>query len=149
MPFVAEILDRLIVEQRIDIARVRLGVGFVLGAVEAQAPLGDRKRERDVYRQRRQRDDGETPVVAHNQYAADKRNFEQRRQDRIDGPIEQIRHRSHAALEIARDAAGAPIEVKAQAQRMQMREHTQRDLARGAREHARKHDRAQFLEQRS
>ena len=145
---VAEVLDGFVVQQRIDRMRVRFGVGRVRRAVVAQAPFGDRKREGDIDDERRQRDRGEAPVVVHDQDAADDRDFEQRRQDRVDRPVEQVGRRRHAALDVARDAAGAAIEVEAQRQRVQMLEHAQRDLARRARHHAREHDLAQFLEQR-
>jgi hypothetical protein len=148
VPLVAEILDRLVVQQRIDRARVSLGVGRVRRAVVTKAPLGDRERERDIDDERRERDRGETPVVAHDQDAADEGDFEQRRQDRVDRPVEEVRRRRHPALDVARDAAGAPVEMKAQRECVQVLEHAQCDLARGARHHAREDDLAQFLEQR-
>jgi hypothetical protein len=53
---VAEVLHRLVVEQRVDRARVGLGVGVARVAVVAQPPLGHRERVRDVGRERAERD---------------------------------------------------------------------------------------------
>ena len=61
VPLVIEVLHRLVIEQRIDVARVGFGVGLVGGAVVAQAPFGDGEGEGDVARQGGQSDGGEGP----------------------------------------------------------------------------------------
>ena len=61
---VVEVLDRLVVEQRVDRALVGARVGLDRGAEIARAPLGHRERPDRVAGQRAERDQREAPVVA-------------------------------------------------------------------------------------
>jgi hypothetical protein len=58
--------------------------------------------------------------------------FDQRRHDAEQRIRDQRLDAAHAALDVARHAAGLPLQVKAQRQRMQVPEGLQRDMARGA-----------------
>ena len=112
--FVAEIFDCLVVEQRIDRALVGAGVGFDRSAVVARAPFGHHEGVRHVRSERHQRDHRKAPVVHPHQHTGDQRNLEQRGQDGVDHPVEQIGDGGTAAFDIARDAAGATGQMETQ-----------------------------------
>ncbi len=57
-------------------------------------------------------------------------------------------HAARAALDVARHAAGLALQVEAQAQRMQVAEHLERDAARGALGGLGEDQLAQLVEQR-
>jgi hypothetical protein len=80
---VVEVLDRLVVEQAVDGARVGGRVVFVDGAPDVDAPVADLDREHDVADQRDQGDEHEADVVLDEEDAEHQADFDQRRQDRI------------------------------------------------------------------
>ena len=145
---VIEILDRLVIEQAVDGARVGRRIVFIDGAPDVDAPVADLDREHDVGEQRDERDQHVADVVFDEQDAEHEADFDQGRQDRIERVGNQAGDRARTAFDVARDAAGLALEVKAQAQRMQVAEHFERNLAHGALGNARKEDFAQFGEHR-
>ena len=145
---VVEVLDRLVVEQRIHRALVGTGIGLHRGAVVAGAPFGNAEGPHRVGHQRGQGHGGEAPVIDPDQHHGDQQHFQQDRDDRIQGPVQQVGDRRAAALHIAGHPAGAPAEVKLQAQRVQVAEHLQRHLPRSARHDPGEHHLAQLGEQR-
>ncbi|MCY1444731.1 hypothetical protein D9M71_612160 [compost metagenome] len=148
MGLVVEVLDRLVVEQRVHRALVGAGVGLYRGAVVAGAPLGDGDGEQAIGEQGGEGDQGEAPVVGPDQHHGHHQHFQQGRDDGVERPVQQIRNRRAAALDIAGDATGAAAEVEFQAEAVQMAEHLQGDLPRGARHDAGEHHLAQLGEHR-
>ena len=134
--FVVEVLDRLVVEQRIDRAGAGLGVGLDRGAIELRAPFGHRHRPGDIGDQHEQRDDGEPDVVQQHQHDRHQHHLDDRRHDRVQGPVQQVGDGAAAAFDIARHAAGAAVEMEAQRKCVQVAEHRQHHHARAARHHA-------------
>ena len=132
---VAEVLDRLVVEQAVDRARVRLRVELVHLAAGTRAPVGDRDRREDVERQRGERDRDERPVVAGDQDRRDEADLDQRGQDREQREADQRGDAALAALDVAREPARLPREMEAQRQRVQVAEHLERDRAHRALRH--------------
>ncbi|KAF1053159.1 MAG: hypothetical protein GAK34_01080 [Delftia tsuruhatensis] len=146
---VAEVLDGLVVQQRVDglgVGRRLLGIGL---APKARAPLGHRDRERDVEHQRRQRDCREPDVEAQRQDAQHQRHLDEGGQDAVERIRDQRLGAAHATLDVARHAAGLSLQVKAQAQRMQVLEGGQRNRARGTLRGLGKDQVAQLGEQRT
>ncbi len=148
MRLVIEVLDGLIVEQRVDGALVGARVGLDRGAVVARAPLRDAEAPGRVRHQRGQDDQREAEVVLPQQHPRDQKDLDGGRQDGVERPVEQVGDRGAAALQIARHAAGAPVEMEPQAQIVQVAEHLDADLARRPRHHAREHHLAHLGEQR-
>ena len=126
---VAEVLDRLVVEQAVDRARVRLRVELVHLPPEAGAPVGDEDRRGDVERERRHRDRDERPVVADDEDHRDQADLHQRGQDREQREADQRRDAALAALDVPGQSARLPREMEAQRQRMEVAEHLERDRA--------------------
>nr|GEU28155.1 hypothetical protein [Tanacetum cinerariifolium] len=143
---VAEVLDGLIVDQRVDGAGIGLRIEFVHGAAKVRAPVGDRDREHDVRHQRDEGNHREPDIVMQHQVTQHQRDFHQRGQDVEQRVGNQRAHRARAAFDIARHAAGLAIEVEAQRQGVQVTEHLQRNGAHGALRHARKQELAQLGE---
>ncbi len=105
-------------------------------------------RERDVDGERAGGDRHERPVVARDQDRRHERDLDQRGQDREQREADQRGDAALAALDVAREAAGLPLQVEAQRQRMQVAEHLQRDLAHRALRHLREQELAQLGEHR-
>ncbi len=124
---VREVLDRLVVEERVERLGVGLRVLLVHGAPERGAPLGHGHREGDVEDERAEGDRREPAVELGREQDDDERDLDQRRQDVVDRVVQQRLDRARAALDVARDAAGLALEVKAQAQRQQVLERLERD----------------------
>ena len=118
--FVVEVLDRFVVQQRVDRARLAGGLQLVHLAAEFGAPFGHHHGERDVEHQRHQRD----PHVAHVELGAQQREHHGHLDQRGDDAVERVRderlHAARAAFDVARHAAGLALQVKAQAQRVQV-----------------------------
>jgi hypothetical protein len=146
--FVVEILHRFVVQQAVDGARVGGRIQLVHLAPELGAPVGHHHGEGDVDDQRDRRDQRERRFVLHRQDAQHEAHFDQRRQDGIQRVADQRADGAGAALDVARQAAGLTLEVKAQRQRMQMLENLHRDAPHGLLRDPRKHDFAQFGQQR-
>ncbi|EWS63580.1 hypothetical protein Y695_03186 [Hydrogenophaga sp. T4] len=129
---VVEVLDRFVVEQRVDGARLAGGLQLVHLAPELGAPFGHRHGEGHIEHQRHQRD----PHITHVELGAQQRehhdHFDQRREDAVERIRDERLHAARAALDVARHAAGLALQVEAQAERVQVPEHLQRDAARGA-----------------
>ena len=113
----------------------RLSTALVLASL-SRSFISRRKRtrqsvtakvKRDVDDDRRQRHRGEPPVVKPPQDAADQQDLDQGRDDVEQHDRQQEIDRRRAALDRARQPAGAPVEMKAQRQRMQVAERGQRD----------------------
>ncbi len=129
---VVEVLDGFVVEQRVDGLGLAGGFQLVHLAAELGAPLGHRDGEHDVEHQRHQRD----PDVAHVELGAQQgeheHHLDQGREDAVERVGDQRLHPARPALDVARHAAGLALQVEAQAQRVQVTEHLQRDRACGA-----------------
>ncbi len=145
---VGEVLDRLVIEQRVHRALVGVRVRLHRRAIEARPPLRHCEAEARVRGERRERDAGEAPVVGPDQDRSDQQHLQHGRDDRVEGPVEQIRDGLAAALHVARDAARPAREMEAQRERVEVAEHEQRHFARGARQHAGEHHLAELGEDR-
>ena len=112
--FVVEVLDGLVVQQRINGFGMRcrlLCIGFL---AKARAPFGHRDGEGDVEHQRCQRNDGKPGIKTHRQDTQHQPHFNQRGQDGVQRVRDQRFRAAHAALDIACHAAGLTLQVKAQ-----------------------------------
>ncbi len=129
---VAEILHRLVVQQAVE----RLGAGVVVGVVhraaDARAPGGEAHGEAGVAHHRGKRDRGEAPV----EQAPDDRGDQQQ----LDHRRHHVEHREtqhrldalRAAIDRTGQRTGLAVEMKAQAERVQMLEGAPRGGADGA-----------------
>ena len=126
---VAEIFHRLVVDQAVDRLGIGFGVGVVHAAHELDAPFRQHDGEDDIACDHRQGDGGETPIVEVPQHDADQGDLEQGRQDVEGREADQELHALRAALDDAAEAAGLPLEMEAQAERMQVPEHLQGEIA--------------------
>ena len=124
---VAEIFDRLVVQQAVDGAAVGLGVERVGAPHELRAPVGDGDGEADVGRQGDEGDHPEHPVELDEQDDRHHEDFQHRRRDAEQQVADQARQRLGAAFDVAGDAAGLPLQMKAQRQRVQVLEHRHAD----------------------
>ncbi len=146
--FVTEILHRLEIQQRVDRARLRLALELVPAPPHGSAPVGHRHREDDVNGQTGADDRGEPDLVIPQQVSEHQRDLDQRRQDRIQSEADQRGDSANALVDLARDGAGAAIEVVAQRQRMQMAKRFQRQRARRRLRHLDEKELAQLGEER-
>ena len=145
---VAEVLHRLVVEQAVDGARVGLRVELVGVLPDLDAPLGDEERVADVGGHRGESDRRKAPVEPREQHRGHQGELEDHRDDRKDQVRQQRGNAPRPALDVARHAAGLPVEVEAQRQVVQMAEHPERHAADGALRDAHEHHVAQLGEQR-
>ena len=118
--FVVEVFDGLVVQQRIHGFGVCGGILHIGRTAKLRAPLGQAHRERDVADQRHRRDGCKAPVKGEGQNAQHQQHLYQRGQD----AVERIRHQrfgaAHTAFNVTRHAAGLALQMKAQAQAVQM-----------------------------
>ena len=126
---VVEILDRLVVQQRVDRLGVGVGVAVVHLAADGDAPVArpdgepdvephgdrDRRRHRASHRRRRR--------------CRRQREFEDRRRRVQHGEADDRLDALGAALDDARQAAGAPLEMEAQRQLVHVHEGAVGELA--------------------
>ena len=145
---VAEILDRLVVQQAVDGPGIRLGIQLVRLAADRHAPLGDHHREADVDDHRAEGDGGEAPVELGEQHHRDQGELQDHWENGKDQVREQRRDAARAALDVARHAAGLPVEMEAQAQAVQMPEHAERNAPDRALRHRHEQHVAQLAEER-
>ncbi|MCY1518953.1 hypothetical protein D9M68_536880 [compost metagenome] len=131
MLFVAEILDRFVVQQAFD----RLGVGLRIGLVhlppELGAPFRHDERVRHVEDDGRAGGQGQPGVEHLPQHDADQPDLEEGRQDVEEQERQQRLDAFGAALDGAAQAAGLARQVEAQRQRVQVPEDLQADRADG------------------
>ena len=125
--FVAEILHCFIVDQAVDGARVCLGVHLVHGAAKHHAPFCDQQRVHDVYDKGCEGDHRKPWAVFAEQDDRHQRDFQQCRQNIEQQKGEQKAYPARAAFNVARHAAGLPVQMKAQAEAVQMGKHLQRN----------------------
>ena len=144
---VIEILDRLIVDQTVDGARVGGGVEFIGLAPDLGSPVGDGNGEQDIQTQSGQGDGSEHGGVTGDQDAENEGDLDQRRQYGVDRVADQAAHRPGATFDVAGEAAGLSFQMKAQRQGVQVFEYLQGDRTLGALRHAGKNDLPQFGEQ--
>ncbi|MPM30571.1 hypothetical protein SDC9_77121 [bioreactor metagenome] len=123
-------------------------IGQVGLAAKARAPFRHTDREAYVQHQRHHGDPEEPRIEAHGQNAQHQRHFDKGGQDAVERIGNQRFHALHAALDVARHAAGLAFQMKAQAQAMQVFKRRQRDAARRALRGLGEHQLAQFGEQR-
>ena len=143
--FVGEILDRLVVEQRIHSLGRRLRIGLVHHPAVLDAPVGDHDRVDDVTDHGDESDRSVERAEVEQQDQADDDNREGRG-DEVEG-----RHPQHefdalgAAFDRPRQAAGLAPEVEAQAEFVQVAECLQRHRADAILAHENEQGRADFL----
>ncbi len=109
---VVEVLDGLVVDQRVDGELVGTRVGLDRGPVIPRPPFGHDEAPRRVGHQRGEDDQREAPVVRQHQEARDQQHLDGGRHDGVERPVEQVGDRGAAALEIAGHPARAPVEVE-------------------------------------
>jgi len=147
--FVAEVFDRLVVEQRVNRLGVRRRVELVGLPAKLGPPLGDAHREEDVERQRGHRDPGKPGIELDGQNGQHQTHFDQRGHDAVERIRNQRLDAAHAALDVACHAAGLARQMKAQAQGMQVLKGLQCNGAGRALRGLGEHQLAQFGESRS
>ena len=145
---VVEVFDGLVVQQRIHGLAVRGRVLHIRRTAELGAPLRQLDGEGDVGEQRHGRDGGKAPVKGERQNAQHQQHFDQRGQDAVERVRDQRFGAAHAALDVARHAAGLALQVEAQAQGMQVAERGQGDRTRRTLRGLGEHQIAQLGEQR-
>ena len=128
--FVVEVLHRLVVQQRIHRLGVRGRVELVGFAAELGAPLGHQHGVDDVQHQRGECDPGKPGVKLHGQHAQHQNHFNERGEHIEQRERDQRLDAAHPALDVARHATRLPLQVKAQAQRVQVLKGLQRNRAR-------------------
>ena len=120
MRFVAEVLDGFVIEQTVQRLAGGIVVALIQRAAIAAAPPGQRAGEADIDQHREKRDDGIAPT----EHAPDDRGDQQqfhRRGDHVEhGEAQHRLHARHASVDDARQPAGLPVEVKPQADPVQM-----------------------------
>ena len=128
-PLVAEIFDRLVVQQRVDRLRMGVRVGIVHLAADGDAPVAGAHREPHIG-PHRHRDDAHVPdVELVPDDAGGQRELQDGRQAVQDGEADDLLDAGRAALDDAREPAGAPLEMKAQRQLVQVDEGAVGELA--------------------
>ena len=146
--FVVEVFDGFVVQQRVNGFAVCGRIKLVGRTAKLDAPLRHPHRVGHIQHQRAQGDDGKPhvkPTAQNGQH-----------QQHLDEGGHQIEQRerhhgfnaAHAALNVARHAAGLALQVKAQAQAVQVLKRLQRNGACGAMRGLGKHQFAQLVEQR-
>ena len=113
---VAEIFDRLEVEERVDRLRVRVLVGFVHRPADTHPPVGDFHREPDVDDDGDADDDEIGPVELVSDDRRRERELEERRQRVQDREADDRFDAVDAALDDALQATGPPLQVIAERQ---------------------------------
>ena len=144
---VAEVLDGLVVQQAVDRLGVGLGVGIVHAAHELDAPFRQGDREHDVGRDHAQGDRREAPVVERPQDHADQADLEQGRQDVEGREADQELHPLGSAFDDPAQAAGLALEMETEAERVEMVEHFEGEVADRPLRH-RREDRVAHLAER-
>ena len=127
--FVVEVFDRFVIEQGID----RLGVGrrikLVGLAAKLDAPFGHRHGKNHIHHQRGQGDQGKADVQLVAQHCEHQQHLDQGGHDVEKRKRHQRFNAAHAALDVAGHAAGLALQVKAQAQAVQVLKRGQRNRA--------------------
>ena len=144
MRLVAEILDRLVVEQGVDGLGPCLVVVVVHRAPDAHPHVGEPQGKAQIRADRDEGQQRETPVEHRPQDAGDHDHLDQRRH--------HVEHRQpqhgldalRAAVDDARQPPRLPVQMEPQRQRVQVLEDLQRHLPRRALLHGSKHRVAQF-----
>ena len=119
-PLVAEVLDRLKVDQAVEGLAVGLGVEPVHGVAVVHAPLGDGKGEDEIDRDGAEGHQGEDRGVLGHQDGRHQTKLHHHRQDAEDHIVEDGAHRAGAALDVATHPSALALQVVAQGQPMQM-----------------------------
>ena len=117
---VVEVLDRLVIQQGVDCARVRHGVQFIDLLSKMRSPLRDLDREHDIKRQGKEGDHGKPRIVLVRQNRQHQHHFNQSGYDAVQGIGDQGLNASDASFNVAGHAASLTLQVKAQTQTMQM-----------------------------
>ena len=129
---VAEILDRLVVQQAVDRLAVGDGtLGHRLALVRAQ-PLGADHQGHGVEGQRDDQDHGEDQVEAGQHDRGHEQHLGQQRQDQEHAVEQELARTVEALVEHAADLAGAASQMEAQGQGVQMLERMARQPPAGA-----------------
>ena len=112
----AEILDRLVVEQRVDRLRVGVGVALVHVAADGDAPVRRHAREPEIRPDHDDHGERVAPVEREEEDAEDQRELHHRRNAGEHAHAHDLLDGLAAALEDARQPAGLALEMEAQRQ---------------------------------
>ena len=127
---------------------MRLGFEFVPAAPHDRAPVRHEHGEHDVDGEADADDGGKPHLVVPDEVGHDEPDLDQRRQDRVQREADQRRNAADALVDLARDRAGATLQVIAQRQRMQVAEGLQRQRAHRRLRHVDEEELAQLGEER-
>ena len=141
---IAEVLHRLIVEQAVHGAGIGTRIQFVGTTPDIDAPLSHRDGEPDVQAHRDQGHQRKPPVKVGEQHRRHQQEFKNHRDDREQHVGEQRRDAARAALDVARHAAGLPVQMDTQRQGMQVAKHAKGNAPDRPLGHAHEHHVAQF-----
>jgi hypothetical protein len=144
--FVAEILDRLVVEQAVHCLGLRLAVRLVHYAAEAHAPVREDQRKAHIGGDRDEGDEREAPIEHRPQNAGHHQHLEDRGHDVEHGEAQHRLDPGGPALQRARQPAGLTVQMKAQGELVQVNECLEADLADRALLDCREHRVPQFAE---
>ena len=125
----AEILDRLVVEERIDGLRVGVGIGVVHPLPERHPPLGRLVGIGEIDRHHGEHDERVEPVELPGEDAEDEDELDDGRDELQDEEPRQFLDAVAAPFEDARQAARLALEVEAQREPMHVLEGLHRELA--------------------
>ncbi len=146
VPFVAEILHRLVVQQAVDRPRACLVVGLVHGAADAHAEIGEGQREAQIAADRGEGQQREAPVEQAPDDAGHRHHLEDGRDHVEDGKPQNRLDAGRAAIDHPRQGAGLAVEMKAQREPVQVIERLQRQPASCPLLHRSEHCVTQFAE---
>ena len=145
---VVEILDGFVIQQRIHRFGVGSRVKFVGLASKLGTPLGHIDGEKNITHQCCQSDERKPHIKCPAQDGQHQHHLDQGGDDAVERIRDQRLDAAHTALNVARHATGLPLQVKTQAQAVQMLEGLQSDLTGRTLGGLGKHQLAQFGESR-
>ena len=144
---VAEILDRLVVDQTVEGDRVAARIELIHAVPEIHAPLGDQKGEQHVHRHRTEHGTGEDRVVVAQHDHRHQRELHHDGQDAEGHVVQDLAYRTRAALQVTADRTGLAPQMKTQRELQQMGQHPCRQAAHRPVAHLGEHHVPQFVEQ--
>ena len=131
MPFVVEVLHRLVVEETVHGLGIGLGVTVIHAPPDIRAPGGHADREGAIDDDGRDRDGDIAPVIGPPEIATDQQQLEDRRRNRKQDIEQQDVDALRSALDDTRQAAGLFFQVKPKRQRVNVPEGLSRNGTHG------------------
>ncbi len=144
--FVPEILNGFEIQQRVDGAGIGTRCKPILTPYVAGPPFGHDHGEADVQGHSHGDDGGVGPGVTHQQNAGDQADFDQRRDNVERHEAQQEPNARNTPLDVPRQAARAPRQMKTQVQPVEVIKDLQRHPAHGTLCHPTKDHVAQLAE---